>query len=353
VLEEIRLLAMASFVREGAGVPILGLLYGHRTADATRITAWVPAGELRHHSDAEFSLQLQMRLSATRNETKDLECVGWMRTRNQGEPRIADEDVTLFDRCFPEHAHVTMIVRPSYQKPVKAAFYQRDAKGKVRADRPAQEFFLFPAHEGEIAVPEVPALADPRAASVREALTEPPAAPVPPPAAARPLPSIEELELLPRGTVRAFSPWLAAMLVLVGLLAGAGIAALRHDSGPSSVAAGVAPQPLQIVAVDSHWAVRWDPQLGLLTGVSGASLTITRNGSSKATTLALDALRRGEAMVEWVSDDMEVTLRLNRPGYPDVEQRVRAIGLGRPQAKTVAQPGTAPSASTLAQRANL
>lgn len=326
LLENIRLLCMSSFVADGAGVPIVGLLYGTRTGDEICVTAWTPAGELRNHNDAEFALRLQMRMATARPETAGLECLGWIRTRNHGEPRMVEEDRSLFERCFPGAWQTTMVVRPSYQKPTKAAFYLRDAGSAVRLDRPAQVFFLYPADEASPA-------SNPGAEATPVAA---PVANIVPNAA---VPDTADLELLPTGTVRAFSPWIAAMLVLVGLLAGSGMAALRGaKSADTPVVATAASQPLSVQHQAGHWTVRWDKSLAELPGASGASLTVTRDGHTKLTALPLDDFRNGSKRIDWVSDDMEVTLRVDRPGFPEVEQRVRVVGMNKPAKR--AQPRT-------------
>jgi hypothetical protein len=321
VLESIRALCAASFVQDGAGAPIVGLLYGTRTDSEMAISEWVPAGELRSHNDAEYALKLQMRLAAGRPETEGLSCLGWVRTRNHGEPRLVQEDQDLHDRCFEDFWQTVMIVRPSFQRPTKAAFYQREASGLFRFDRPVQEFFLYPAHTGDIeppiAIPE-PALAVPAVDA--------------PPERARTLPTVEELELLPRGTFRAFSPWIAGLLVMVGLLAGAGIAGVRQARDARQQEYGTQ-DPLRVAAEAGRWAIRWNPRLADLDGASGALLSVTRDGHLKQITLPLGALRLGVTHVDWVSDDMEVALRVDRPGYPETEQRIRIVGPQRPPSR--------------------
>jgi hypothetical protein len=330
VLESIRSLCAASFVADGAGVPILGLLYGTRTDAEIRISAWVPAGELRSHNDGEFALKLQMRMAPQRPETAGLECLGWVRTRNHGEPRMVDEDKSLFDRCFLAGWQTTMVVRPSFQKPTKAAFYQRSAVNTVRLDRPSQEFFLYPAHEGAAARLEAtrPHIVPPRDPSpaVPPFLGDPAVAAVGSAGRA----SESHPELLPPGTVRAFSPWIAAMLVLVGLLAGSAVATLRgRAEAPTTVAA--AGEPLRIAQKDAAWEIRWDKSLTELPGASGASLLVTRDGHTKTIALPLDEFRQGFTSLDWITDDMEVALRVDRPGYPETEQRVRVVGLAKPK----------------------
>jgi hypothetical protein len=330
LLESIRLLCTASFVTDGAGVPILGLLYGTRLEDEISLTAWVPAGELRNYNDAEFALKLQMRLAAARPETAGLECLGWVRTRNYGEPRPVEEDLALFNRCFPTASQATMIVRPSFQKPAKAAFYLRGADGAVRADRPTQEFFLYPQAEApalqrasQLAPQLAPSVA--RSAAPEEVASLPPAAHITPKATHQPTHQAnQEVELLPQGTVRAFSPWIAAMLVLVGLLAGSGMAALRgRPESPQTALA--ASEPLRVGSEGDRWAIRWDKSLAELKGVSGAVVNVTRDNNTKSISLSLPQFAAGAFPLDWVSEDMEVTLRVDRPGYPEIEQRVRVI----------------------------
>lgn len=358
VLESIRMLCLASFVADGAGVPILGLLYGTRSEGEIRITAWVPAGELRSHNDAEFALKLQMRMAPQRPETAGLECLGWVRTRNHGEPRLVEEDRTLFDRCFPASWETVMVVRPSYQKPTKAAFYQRGVGNALRFDRPAQEFFLYPAHEGERDAPLLPTTDKGPERALRPVPVSEPKGAEPSTLAAKAAahanahaaesrhPDLHP-ELLPPGTVKAFSPWIAAMLVLVGLLAGSGVAALRGRPD-APVVATAAGEPLRIQQENGAWQVRWDRSLAELPGASGASLAVTRDGQTKTIALPLDQFRLGAASLDRIADDMEVALRVDRPGYPETEQRVRVVGVaGKPKAparspRTVTGAGSQP-----------
>lgn len=312
VLESIRAICSASFVRDGAGAPIVGLLFGSRADDQISITAWVPAGELRNHNDAEYALKLQLRLAAQRPETADLTCLGWVRTRNHGEPRLVQEDEALHDRCFSEPGQTVMVVRPSFQRPTKAAFYQRELDGSFRYDRPVQEFFLYPAHEGDIEPPIAIPQPDP---------VEVPAASAPP---APSRPSAVDLELLPRGTLRSFSPSIAVFLLIVGLLAGVGIASVRQarDAGPDSLK-----EPIRVVAESGRFAIRWSPKVAELPGVAGAMLSVTRDGHLKQIAIPLGSLRLAVAYIDWVSDDMEVSLRVDRPGYAETEQRIRIVGI--------------------------
>ena len=381
VLENIRMLCAASFVTDGAGVPIIGVLFGTHEEQEIRVTAWAPAGEMRSHNDAEFALKLQLRMAASRPETAGLECLGWVRTRNHGEPRMGEDDKAVFDRCFPHAWQTTMIVRPSFQKPTKAAFYLRGAGDAIRFDRPAQEFFLYPAHD--IALDCVAPAVAPRRESRRPELVSPPGSraasvssaasgastaaglkrlselspervyerghhvghqPVypaaPAPASASSTAPALDPELLPRGTVRAFSPWIAAMLVLVGLLAGAGMDALRRGKAEAPTVALAANEPLLVVHEQGGWAVRWDKSLSDLVGASGGSLAVTRDGFTKTIVLPLAQLRTGSTHLDWVSDDMELALRVDRPGYPEVEQRVRVIGMSKPGAERKRAPLT-------------
>jgi hypothetical protein len=327
---------------------------------------------------------------------------------------MVEEDRSLFDRCFPGSWQTTMLVRPSFQKPTKVALYQRRGDGTVRFDRPAQEFYLYPAHEGRIESPLEPAASSPPTSSEAGHLASVPlqsgsreleqpgtklpelvrpnaAAPVDEatqrdaiqrdrtqrdrtqhggtqrdrtqhagtqhggtqhdgantgpltleagvPAGTRPgaqrsaALSLEfgaDAELLPRGTVRTFSPWIAAMLILVGLLAGSGVAALRAPAEPAAASAGGS--PLRVVRDSNAWVVHWDRSLADLAGVSGARLSVTRDGYTKEVTLPLMDFRSGSTRLDWVSDEMDLLLRVDRPGYPEVEQRVRVVGMSKPR----------------------
>ena len=324
VLESIRCLCSASFVEDGAGAPIVGLLYGSATPGELAISAWVPAGELRTHNDAEYALKLQMRLAVSRPETADLTCLGWIRTRNHGEPRLAAEDQALHDRCFPESGLAIMIVRPSFQRPTKTAFYQREMDGSFRPDRPVQEFFLYPAHTGDIEPPiGIPESAP---APMPVLVTTPPV--LPSPEAGR------HLELLPRGSVRAFSPWIAGMLLAVGLLAGMGMASLRQSSDARQTLSAIQ-DPIRVAQESGRWAIRWNPGVADLDGSAGATLTVTRGGNNKVIALPLKDLRAGVTFIDWVTDDMEISLRVERLGYPETEQRIRIVGIqsGKPAAR--------------------
>ena len=152
LLDEIRLTVSSSFhMRARGGLEVGGVLFGSRSENAIRIVAWRPIA-CDHSQGASFilsdnDLQELARLleaSGVNPDLKGLEVAGWFVSHTRSGLALTDSDVRVFDRFFPEQWQCTLVLQPGQVEPMRAAFFVRDAGGKVCGHTAEREFTVEP-----------------------------------------------------------------------------------------------------------------------------------------------------------------------------------------------------------------
>lgn len=273
---------------------------GH--SDQITIHAYEPLGAFE--TEADFLAVLE--------DVPDLEAsLGWFRTRTKGrDSRLIESDLKIFERYFPEPHQTTLLLRPSNQRPLTAAFFLRDpATGKVRPTRPESELTLAPP-------PPIPIAVAPT--------TETEPIPI-----RRQVPSRPFLLAALLGAAA-----LAAVLIAAGLLA-ASYFSFRLPrimaSAPPVASAPPASSPssqLRIVpsTTPGRWQIEWDRRwLDQLTFTTG-SIAVTQGGQTVSYALSSAQVVLGRFSAPRTGDDVAVVLTVESPGRPSIEERVRLVG---------------------------
>src|SRR5208283_5248786 len=154
IVDEIRLTVSSSFhANTRGGVEVGGVFFGSRVGNVTRIAAWRPI-PCEHSRGGPFVLSekdlqdLARMLESAKSDLllKDLQVAGWFLSHTSGDLLLTDSDSKVFQQCFPLPWQFTMVLRPGRVGPTKAAFFVRDARGRLVEHRPEREFVLEPLH---------------------------------------------------------------------------------------------------------------------------------------------------------------------------------------------------------------
>jgi len=154
IVDEIRLTVSSSFhANTRGGVEVGGVFFGSRVGNVTRIAAWRPI-PCEHSRGGPFVLSekdlqdLARMLESAKSDLllKDLQVAGWFLSHTSGDLTLTDSDIKVYQQCFPLPWQFTMALRPGRVGPTKAAFFVRDARGRLVEHRPEREFVLEPLH---------------------------------------------------------------------------------------------------------------------------------------------------------------------------------------------------------------
>ena len=283
----------------------------------------------------ESAEALAAQLDARSEES--VEWVGWFRTKLGRDARMMDSDVALFEKYFPESHQTTLILRPSSQRPLLAAFYFRNEAGVVRPSRPEQEMVLV---EPRLAVGDEPR--QPEFAAEKPRAVTPIRLPVKLDEADRTMDAFPGMvRLMEEQGKRAWLKWSVATLAL-GVLGLAGwqnrgvfkpvmdlVAPSRTvaATAPAAAPAVVAPRAeLRVAASDArHWELAWSrqwlDQKPFTTGV----VAVTQGGKTSTYALTAAQLMLGGLTVPRTAEDITVNLSVEAPGQPVLEERVQVV----------------------------
>lgn len=370
-MEEIRARAVEGYYKlMRGGVEVAGLLIGERQDNTIRILAHQPF-EIEYAygpvfllspRDHAFLRKLAEDL-ADENAGSPRRVLGFYVSHSRGELSLKETEVGIFSEIFPHEWQTVLLLKPSRAPETPAAFFVREADGRVLSGRSHLEFELVP-HMGERrerAVrrprPEDPSLralanasaypdgqAAPRPAASPEtggtpppALEEPrhpigpdsalpPRAQAPPPpippayravaaAAAQPVPWDEE----PASEARASSPLRFAIPVIALLV----LMVLGYLAYVALTA-----EPPQVVfytrETGDHVEVVW--QLSGIRDATSAVITIENNGETKTIDLLRDGQLSGSLADALLTHDAVVTLDVLRRDAPAIQQVARLMG---------------------------
>jgi hypothetical protein len=166
LMEGMREAAMDAFRRaEPVGDEIAGLLFGARSVEGWTVTAWrpipredgskpaVPLTESEEEAAGEILWEYK-----TDKRLRGAEPVGWVRSRTRGMAALSPEDADVCRHLFGDEGSLAVILRPSTQRPMTAAFFY------VAPETPVSEFSrrgvmmsvlpIEDAHEETVDVPQ-------------------------------------------------------------------------------------------------------------------------------------------------------------------------------------------------------
>lgn len=150
LLQQIRTYVNESYVsRSGKGDDRGGVLFGYFEAGEIEVLGWRPierasSGTSHFYLDATDRKTLKKLLESYRQDPslRQLEVVGWFRSRTIGQPNLEEHDQQFHDEFFPNPAQFALIIRPSHQRPAVACVYLKDEQESFQ--RTAQ--LAIPAH---------------------------------------------------------------------------------------------------------------------------------------------------------------------------------------------------------------
>lgn len=303
VLEALRRASQAAFDADHA--PVFGILLGQRSRYGASVTAWLPAGAYAMR-DAGLARALEL----ARLEYPTEQVIGWYRSKHHGEARLTLEELAAVGALITNP--LSLVLRPSSQRPLRVAAYLPHPNTALAAERPFQEFFVHAdqaAPAGTELVPFLSALPEEPQLTAR-------------PARGRFRDSVERLRW-------AFP---AGLLVLVALAA-LGTARVQGDdpSAPREilptvtvVKAAAMPAPLRVAEIGKQWQLQWTPALA----ADRVTLSVVRDGQQQM--LSLDPSQYAAGVYSLpamaAADDVEIQLRAQKGDQAPIEIRARIVG---------------------------
>jgi proteasome lid subunit RPN8/RPN11 len=341
VLEEIRAAAVEGFYRfPRGGLEVGGILFGGVEGGLVRILAARPL-ECEHLFGPSFALspsdgkRLSEALAAAPTDPglAGLQAVGWYHSHTRSEVYLAESDLEIYRKYFPEPWQVALVVRPEPLGTTRAGFFLREEDGSVRAERSDAEFVI------ELQAPRArrsaPERAEPPVPARRAAVAFPPPQPEPaPPPQPEPEPAPREQTARPR---RRFRLALVLLVALLVVLAGAGIVLLRRPAQPT--------RPLSLRVLDSGGQLRitWDRNSPSLRQARAAGLDITDGDRRMRVPFTAARLRQGGVSYTRQSENVEVRLWVEPGGGGGIqEEYVRFLG-GLAQPPPAPEPAAGPA----------
>jgi len=152
LLDEIRLAVSSSFhANPRGGVEVGGVFFGTRIEKGVRIAAWRPISR-EHSYETSFILSEKdlvdlghlVESATTDSLLKGLQPVGWFVPHARGSLELTESDLRAFNQFFPGEWQFTMVLQPGLVGPTKAAFFVRNADGKLCDHKPDREFTVEP-----------------------------------------------------------------------------------------------------------------------------------------------------------------------------------------------------------------
>jgi proteasome lid subunit RPN8/RPN11 len=139
------------------GHEVGGVLFGIQEPDCVRILAHRPLhcehamgfGFVLGERDEERLAQLIL-VPATDPQMSGLRAIGWYHSHLRSRIFLSELDRQIHTRHFGGPYNLALVIRPSSNGPVRAAFFFREASGEMRTDSCYEEFTIEnPATEGE------------------------------------------------------------------------------------------------------------------------------------------------------------------------------------------------------------
>ncbi len=309
VLEELRRLTVDGVnACSHGGLESGGVLFGLREPGCITVLAQAEAG-CEHASGPRFILSEQDgEAFAGLQPPPGLETVGWFRAHTRGGADLDAHDRRMFTEYFDGTESVALILLPTPLGRATAAFFVRDASGKISPESP-RLFDLEPVRQpGRETIPAPTAEVPPAREAIRGEAA----------------PQVRNT----RGKARW--PWVAAMVAVAVLVA---LAIVYFRAGPSRLA-------LQAYALPSGQVrIGWDRHSPAVLAAPSGVLEI-QDGET-ATSIPMDEERLRSSSVVYAYRTSHVIVRLTvksgKEGTPATEDRVELWGL-TPEPAGTAEP---------------
>jgi hypothetical protein len=257
--------------------------------------------------------------------------VGWYHSHTRSGLCLTDQDLEIYNRRFPEHWQVAMVLQPCSGRPTRVGFFIRDPDGSVQVEASYQEFEAGPIPEVELPASheevQAPVERLPVPEQAESEIAEAPAEAESAPALAAP-------------AARRRRDWVAGIGLLAAICLGmTGVGLLVSSYWNKSVAP---PLSVRLVDKDGRLEIQWDPATEAVRGASRGLIEVQDGKTATVIPLDAAALRSGSLTVARNSGDVGVRLRVQTAGGEPVVGVARFLGRpGAPVSSTA--PGIPPA----------
>jgi proteasome lid subunit RPN8/RPN11 len=137
----------AFFSLPRGGAEIGGILLGRWEHNSLSITEYA-ALDCEHATGPSFNLSardeilLSDLLAGVPSAFPGLQAVGWYHSHTRSEIFLAEADLEIHNRYFPEAWQVALVMKPHTFQPTRAGIFFREADGSIRADAPYREIAI-------------------------------------------------------------------------------------------------------------------------------------------------------------------------------------------------------------------
>lgn len=295
------------------GEEVTGVLFGTRTTDEVRVTAFCPVAgataqsQAEALSDAQHAMSAVISASGSQEALAGLEPLGWFRSHPRCDLNLTERDLELANALFPQPWQIGLVMRPGNSAVTRARFYYREGAAPWSAECAVREFTLAPAdlqpaNEGR-GFPETALSTEIREGYDPKELER------------FPNPALERMRPMPR---RRSWRW---PLTLLGAAAVAGGIYLFTES-----------QALSLRVSDNRGELRiaWDRESRAVRDGKSGHLEIVDGGQKVWMELDPEQLRVGNVTCARQSNDVTVRLVVQPDSGQPVEEVARFVGYGAP-----------------------
>jgi proteasome lid subunit RPN8/RPN11 len=318
VLQSIRSAVLERFnSTPHGGDEVTGVLFGTRTGEEVRVTAFCPVADESALSRSTALTEVQRAVTAviaaahSHEELAGLEPLGWFRSHPRCDLNLTDRDIEIANTLFPQPWQIGLVMRPGNSAVTRARFYYRETEGAWTEACAVREFTL-PAAELQ---------PGPEAASETGLSTD-----VQEPE----LPAEVEsfLPSAPRKRVelrRASFRWPLALIAVAGLAGG-----IYWYTQSQALSLGVSDSRGQL-------RIAWDRTARPVRNAKTGHLEIVDGGQKLWMELNAQQLQVGNVTCQRRSNDVTVKLVVQSESGAQVEDSARFVGLGAPPASVSAE----------------
>ena len=329
VIQEIRALALEGARSGFIGVEVGGVLFGKHEDRKVRILTFRPLTgnySLGPHfatSEEDLSaLQDLLEQAPKIRKVRGLEPVGWYRSQLDGDLTLADRDLQIFGRFFPDPSQVAVLLHAPEYEPTRVRFYFCSREGGTVHQTSYREFTLDSAEADAGQIPP-------------EALPERTLEPAPAPSAESAQVEVAAAQAVPARSWTSLAGWMLALALAIGM-GGALVWMLR----PSQRLA------LQLRDAGGQLQITWNETARPVRNAQSAVIEINDGNANTWLELDPDQLHRGNVTYVRRSNMVAVRLKIQPRGGAPVEELARFLGPPEPLQPSVpgsgsAQPATA------------
>jgi len=303
------------------GDQVSGVLFGTRTGEEVRVTAFCPVptesapSQSAALADVERAVTAVIAAANSQEELAGLEPLGWFRAHPRCDLNLTERDLEIANALFPQPWQIGLVMRPGNSAVTRARFYYREAEGAWTGACAVREFTL-PAAELR------PGLEAPPETSLSTAVREPE------------MPAEMENFLKPPPRRRIFGArslrWPLALIAAAGLTGG-----IYWFSQAQALSLGVSDSEGQLRIV-------WDQMARPVANGKAGHLEITDGGQKVWMDLDAEQLRVGNVTCPRRSNEVTVRLVVEPESGAPVEEVARFVGFGALPPAVVSMENRAP-----------